>query len=233
MKNFKLLIATIGFLFLVFPTFGQLSELTKNEKKDILYMLEEEKLAKDVYLFMEEKWGTQIFDNISQAEIKHQAMMQMLALDDGIKIPESVKLDLKGQFQDERLQIIYNQLIKEGSVSRKDALIVGAKIEELDIRDLNASLANTLNPKITETYQRLRQASGNHLRAFVRNLNKMDVSYAPIFLNQNEYETIINENSANSGCCMGAGENSNCSGKSAEQKDSNSPAKCCGKCNKN
>ena len=42
--------------------------LSPEEKADLVYMREEEKLARDVYLAMFSKWGKTIFSNISKSE---------------------------------------------------------------------------------------------------------------------------------------------------------------------
>ncbi|NPA47747.1 MAG: DUF2202 domain-containing protein, partial [Thermococci archaeon] len=45
--------------------------LTTEEKDGLLYMVEEEKLAHDVYTKLYEKWHLQIFDNIAKSESTH------------------------------------------------------------------------------------------------------------------------------------------------------------------
>ena len=47
------------------PAFGQIGYMSDNEKEDVMYMLEEEKLARDVYLTLGEKWDSQVFQNIA------------------------------------------------------------------------------------------------------------------------------------------------------------------------
>ena len=49
--------------------------LSSEEMDDLLYMREEEKLARDVYIKLYEKWGASIFDNISNAERRHMDTM--------------------------------------------------------------------------------------------------------------------------------------------------------------
>jgi hypothetical protein len=47
------------------------TSLTPEEINNILFMREEEKLAKDVYLTLYEIWGLQIFQNIAESEQRH------------------------------------------------------------------------------------------------------------------------------------------------------------------
>lgn len=54
--------------------------LTQNQISNLLFLIEEEKLARDVYLFSFEKYGNIIFNNIAKSEQQH--MNQVLSLMD-------------------------------------------------------------------------------------------------------------------------------------------------------
>ena len=45
--------------------------LSETEKEALLYMREEEKMARDVYTVFYEKWNTRVFSNIAAAEQQH------------------------------------------------------------------------------------------------------------------------------------------------------------------
>jgi len=47
-----------------FNAFAQGDNLSTQEVNDMKYMLEEEKLARDVYEFMDDKWDLRVFNNI-------------------------------------------------------------------------------------------------------------------------------------------------------------------------
>ena len=68
---------------------------------------------------------------------------------------------------------------------------VGAKIEELDIADLETRINQTQNKDIVATYNYLKMASENHLRAFVRRLKMQGINYEPVILSKAAFETII------------------------------------------
>ena len=53
-------------------------ELSEAEKEGILYMREEEKLARDVHLKLYEIWGLQIFRNIADSEQTHMDAVKLL-----------------------------------------------------------------------------------------------------------------------------------------------------------
>ena len=54
------------------------SELTIEEREGLLYMLEEEKLARDVYLALYDLWGAPVFQNIAGSEQAHMDSILML-----------------------------------------------------------------------------------------------------------------------------------------------------------
>jgi hypothetical protein len=102
---------------------------------------------------------------------------------------------------------LYEQLVVQGSESLAAALQVGAPIEDLDITDLAASLAQTDNPDIILVYENLMKGSRNHLRAFVSTLQRQTgTTYQPQYLDQTTYDAIIN-GTMESGNGQGSGGN--------------------------
>ncbi len=138
------------------------SDLSAEEAAALLYMREEEKLARDVYNQMYALWGQPTFQNIAASEQTHTDEIKLLldryALADPALDP--------GVFTDANLQALYNQLIAQGSVSLEEAMKVGVLVEETDIADLQARLAQTDNADIQLVYNNLMNASYNHLAAF-------------------------------------------------------------------
>jgi hypothetical protein len=138
--------------------------LSADEAAGLLYMREEEKFAGDVYLAMYEKWGQQIFKNIAASEDTHAAAIAELISAYGLEDP-SANL-AAGEFTNRDLQVLYDQLVAQGSQSLDEALKVGVRIEELDISDLQARIAQSDDVVIRTVYQNLLAGSNNHLRAF-------------------------------------------------------------------
>lgn len=176
--------------------------LTKAEKEGIQLMREEEKLAQDVYRFLNEKWELPIFNNISQAETRHFNAIGFLI--ENFELEDLAKEET-GKFQNEDLQKLYDSLTKKGSESLVTALEVGAFIEEVDIQDLQNLLSSTSNETIQNIYQNLLRASGNHLRAFTSQLANRDNIYSSVVLDEKEYLTIIetpNKKGGGNGNCV-------------------------------
>jgi hypothetical protein len=161
--------------------------LIDSEKEGLLYMAEEEKLAGDVYQSLNEKWNLRVFDNIGKAERTHEAAVKTLL--SRYSLPDPTKGS--GEFSNETLQTLYDDLVIRGSVSTKDALQVGAAIEEIDILDLEERMDQTDKSDILLVYANLKKGSENHLRAFVNNLQKQGVEYRPEYLSSEEYDRVI------------------------------------------
>lgn len=165
------------------------SELSASEATDLLYMREEEKLAQDVYVTLFETWGLPIFDNIAASEQQHtaaiKALLDIYALDD----PASSEI---GVFTNPDLQALYTDLVARGSQSIAEAIKVGGAIEEIDILDLQARLAQTDNADIIQVYNNLLRGSENHLRSFANNLQiQTGETYQPQYLSQEAYQAIL------------------------------------------
>lgn len=165
--------------------------LTQVEKDAIIYMREEEKLARDVYDSMFVKWGGNPFGNIRHSEQVHMNRMKTLITTYQLQDPVNQAGDSQGKFVSNLLQQYYNELTASGSQSLTAALEAGAKIEELDIADLEERIKQTKKQDILGTYSFLKMASENHLRAFVRRLKMQGINYKPVILNKNEFDKII------------------------------------------
>lgn len=154
----------------------------------LLHMKEEEKLAGDVYTYLYEKWGIPVFLNISQAEETHKnAVLYLLeAYDDEYSLTGEA-----GVFENPDFQALYSELILKGSESLEAAMETGALIEEMDIKDLEESLAVVENENIKIVFENLLRGSRNHLRAFNRQLNNLGVTYTPVFISQEAFNQIV------------------------------------------
>jgi hypothetical protein len=133
--------------------------LNRAEVMDLEHMREEEKLARDVYLTMYRKWKLPVFKNISKSESWHMHMIKILL--NKYRLPDPVMKtgDRIGYFVSPKLQKLYLQLVNKGSRSVKDALTVGAMIEDLDIKDLDEAIKRTDNYDIKTVYKNLRRGS--------------------------------------------------------------------------
>lgn len=91
-------------------------------------------------------------------------------------------------------------MIDLGGLTIGNALRVGAAVEEIDILDLLGALDHTDKADIVRVYENLLSGSENHLRAFVRTLERQNGEiYQPQYLSENMFDAIINSPPANGG----------------------------------
>ncbi|MBS1771702.1 MAG: DUF2202 domain-containing protein [Bacteroidetes bacterium] len=164
--------------------------LTDQEKESLLHMREEEKLARDVYTYMLNKWGLSIYGNISSSEQRH--MDAVLSLLNTYGITDPVGNNPEGVFKNTELQNLYNTLITKGNISLMDALIVGATIEDMDLYDIRVAKEKISNVDIISVYDNLAKGSRNHMREFYSQLTSRGGSYTPQYITQTEFNDIIN-----------------------------------------
>jgi hypothetical protein len=107
--------------------------LTQAEVTDLKFLREEEKLARDVYLYCYNKYQVSIFNSISQSEQTH--MDSVLSLLNKYGITDSASTEI-GVFNNADLQLLYTNLTNQSNTSLIEALRVGATIEDLDINDI-------------------------------------------------------------------------------------------------
>ncbi len=149
---------------------ASVSNLSQEEIDGLIHMRIEEKLARDVYTVLGDKWNARVFLNIKLSEQTHMDAVKRLL--DKYSIADPLTTDEIGVFPDDHFQTLYNELIIRGNLSLKDAFQVGVDIEVLDIEDLEYQLSNVVdNSDIIRVYTNLKNGSINHLAAFNRNLS--------------------------------------------------------------
>lgn len=164
-------------------------ELSSAEEQGLLFLREEEKLARDVYTTLYNQWGVRVFDNISQSEQTHTDAVKALINKYGLTDP--VTNDAKGIFVNKELQQLYDQLVASGSQSIENAYAVGATIEDLDLFDLAQNLNEVDNQDITFVYENLSKGSRNHLRAFYDRITSIGKDYTPQFISEEQFNDIV------------------------------------------
>ena len=161
--------------------------ISEEDEQALLFMLEEEKLARDTYQFLNDYWDMVQFENIMQSEQSHMNAVETLLK--AYHIPYEILEN--GKFTNEDLQTWYDKFAEEGVVDEVAALTIGATIEDLDIVDLDDHIQATSNPYIIEVFSSLQCGSRNHLRSFVQSIENLGSTYEPQFLSQEAYDAIL------------------------------------------
>jgi hypothetical protein len=155
-------IAAVGFAQLA----NAATRPTTAQKLQLQYLIEEEKLARDVYLYLAENVTSSKFANIAKSEQTHMDQIAMLLKKYNYFNPTLTRAE--GVFRDKSLQALYNQLIEQGSADVLAAMQVGRDIENLDIKDLQEMLKATMPADMKLALNNLLRGSQNHLAAFSR-----------------------------------------------------------------
>ncbi|WP_457598796.1 DUF2202 domain-containing protein [Hydrogenimonas sp.] len=163
--------------------------LTEAQKYTLAYMWNEEKMAKDLYLAMNETSPHQTLYNIAtRAETQHEAAVEALVQKYDINITnletyemsyseEELRALAPGQFSVPEVQALYDTLYAKGSQSLQDALEVGCMVEVTDVADLDTDLETAGDAMdLVMVFSNLRNGSYNHYWAFDRALKALGVT---------------------------------------------------------
>jgi len=168
----------------------EVADLSAAEAAGLAFMREEEQLAHDVYAVSATLWRQAIFANITESEATHSAAIKTLL--DRYQLPDPLAGLPNGVFLTPAFQALYDSLVATSRLSLIDALKVGVEIEELDMRDIAALMANVDNADILMVYDNLLRGSRNHLRAFMKVLTLQGGTYVPKYITQEEFDAIVN-----------------------------------------
>jgi hypothetical protein len=144
--------------------------LTQADANNILFIKQEEKMARDAYQALYAKWGHTTFANIAVSEQRHMDAMDTLIT--RYQLKDATPADA-GKFTIPELQALYDELVAFGSQSLENALRVGVLIEQTDISDLQTAIKATRERPIKNVLGNLLDGSYNHLDAFTRALSQL------------------------------------------------------------
>ncbi len=163
--------------------------LTQEQKYALAYMWNEEKMAKDIYLALNELYPNQTLYNIAtRSETQHEAAVEQLVQNYDLNISDlenfaggysaqELSTIAPGKFTVPEVQELYDALYTKGSQSLQDALEVGCMVEVTDVNDLNQDIALVSDkPDIVSVFEFLRSGSYNHYWAFDRALKAIGVT---------------------------------------------------------
>lgn len=176
--------------------------LSAAARSALLFQIDEERMARELYSAFGAKWDLRPFANIPQAEERHESVLRQLAVRAGLTAPTTVA----GRFDSAEVQKRYDDLLKLGLESADAALRVGAYVEEVDIADLNTLVATTDSEALKAAAQALKTASGHHLSAFVSVLASRGITYAPQVLSAEDFKSLTMQAGGHRGLGQGRGQ---------------------------
>lgn len=168
----------------------QIIELIAQEKQDLIWLREEEKLARDVYTYAYNLYGEKTFTNVSSSEQRHMDEVQTLL--EKYELTDPIVNDSIGVFSSAELRDLYVELTGLADSSLEKAFYVGATIEDLDLKDLSVFASNTTRADLLDTYNKLTCGSRNHMRAYYDKLKAHNVTYEAQYITATELGVIVN-----------------------------------------
>ncbi|HHU66589.1 DUF2202 domain-containing protein [Corynebacterium sp.] len=134
-------------------------------------LIEEEKVAHDLYVAFDEKYDARVFNNITRGEVGHQDAVLRLLDAAGLEDPRT---GVPGEFVDPDLQAVHDDFLARGLTGEIEAYRVGVDFEKWDIEGLEAELAAVPedDTELRDLLQYLLDGSRNHLATFERQLDR-------------------------------------------------------------
>jgi hypothetical protein len=161
--------------------------LNEAEEAGILQLREEEKLARDVYTLLEEKWGLSPFSQIKPSEQKHMDAVAKLINRYDLLDPAQESI---GIFENQKISSLFETLMTKGEQSEVDALQVGMTVEDVDIYDIDEILSKNDNQDIQVVFTNLRNGSIKHLQRFYTDLKTLGGTYEPQYISQELFDQL-------------------------------------------
>jgi hypothetical protein len=162
--------------------------LTAREVEGILFIREEEKVARDLYQAFYDEFNLTVFSDLARSEQSHMDSIKIAVDKYGLEDPV---IEEQGVFTNQTLKQMYEQLLASGKQSEEDALKASATFEEISIIDLEKELNVTKSEDVRLIYEGLLAGSRKHLRSYVRDLQELGVSYVPKHLTLGEFNETV------------------------------------------
>jgi len=164
------------------------SDLDVYEAWQVTWMYDQEKLARDLANKFLSRWGDPEFLTTAAAEQRH--MDELLAVMNLYGLDPLIQTDTDGEFGDERHSDAFSSLMSRGWQSQRDAYIAAAYLEEWDIQEFTASIADSGETRLTEVYSWLLAGAREQLRFLVSRVLGHGSSYEAQILSQSEVDAI-------------------------------------------
>ena len=164
------------------------ASLSPREEQGVLFIWEEEKVARDLYNELYRNTSMLVFLDLARSEQSHMDQAKTLIDEYDLGLPVG---DTPGVFSNQTLIDLYHDLLARGSQSQEEALRVAATFEEISIVDLEKELEVADNKDVRLVFQGLLAGSRKHLRSYVRDLEDMNITYTPQYMNQREFDEVV------------------------------------------
>lgn len=147
--------------------------LTNKETDDLLYLVEEEKMTRDVIAFFLQSYDVRVFERIMTMERRHMNMIRRAMSTSRVAHPTFPVQ--AGNYTVSNLRTIYTDMTQDVT-TLQDALLNAAALAEISIIDLRDAISDLsgVQPRLATLYNSLLLASEGNLRSFAGILELLD-----------------------------------------------------------
>ena len=138
--------------------------LSSDEIAGLVFSREEERLARDLYTLLADRYDARRFAMIATSEQQHFEAVGTLLTRYGIADPSAGAQP--GVYADPALQALYDGWKSDSAASLTAAYAVGVQLEKRDIADLQRLQDATARADLDGVYAQLEKGSWRHLAAF-------------------------------------------------------------------
>lgn len=161
-----------------------------DEQETLRFLLEQRRLVRDIYRHLHGAWEIPAFADLAGAEQRGIGELQRLHRQ--LRLRHLPADGEPGIFADPALGQLYRRLLTQGLFDIREALELGALIEEMSIIDLRDAIDESRSHRLDQIYIALLGNAYAHLRAIHRQLARSGVDYQPRLLPREGLEAILN-----------------------------------------
>ncbi|MET0410380.1 MAG: DUF2202 domain-containing protein [Polyangiaceae bacterium] len=169
--------------------------LGDGDRRTLLHVSQQEKLARDFYSSLSETWRLDVFHTTSGSEDIHADALRTLL--GRYKLPDPAYGLARGEFNRVDLTERYDDLIARGRFSAVEALKAAASVEELEIEDISERLPRVQSPELSNVLESVVASDKHHLRSLVVALRRLGHTYSPTRLPREQFDLILGEQALN------------------------------------
>ncbi|MFA5358953.1 MAG: DUF2202 domain-containing protein [Patescibacteria group bacterium] len=166
--------------------------LGEKEKTGLVYLAGEEKMLRDFFAKMAEKYREKPFGYLATAESGHVAAVKILL--EKYELADQAGMDLPtGEFADKKIKEFFDKQTVAGEASGEAALVAGLEMIEFNIKDIEQFTFSTARPDLRQSYNLLAQVARNHLRELWKSLPEKEgeLKYKPKYISEEQFKSIV------------------------------------------
>lgn len=174
---------------IVATTLNSQITISAEESKQVIQILEQRKMARDLYYKLYKTWHSDTFKRLSDSEQIYLNSLKKLTTK--LNIIDPTIDDTKGVFSSDYITKLYIDFSKIGLSSDYEAFRIAATVQDLMINDINQLLNSSSDKSIIDAMNNTKQGSISHLRACNREIKKFGMTYQAQFLSTEELRAIL------------------------------------------